>query len=63
MRGLAEDRSIVMKPADKGFCRVVWNRTDCLRQAKKHPSDSNTYKEVTFDDNELVELVEVVIQC
>ena len=56
MKRLAESRSIVIKPADKGFCVVVWDRTDYLIEAKKDLSNSNTYKEVKFDDNELVKL-------
>ena len=48
-----------MKPADKGFCVVVLDRTDYLIEAKKDLSNSNTYKEVKFDDNELVKLDEV----
>ena len=58
MRGLAEDRSIVIKPADKGSCVVVWDRTDYLLEAEKHLSDSSTYKEVKFGDKELLKLVE-----
>ena len=26
MRGLAEDRNIIIKPADKGSCVVLWDR-------------------------------------
>ena len=59
MKRLAENRSTVIKPADKGFCVIVWDRTDYLTEAKKDLSDSNTYKEVKFDDNELVKLAEV----
>ena len=59
MTRLAEDHGIVIKPADKGFFVVVWDRTDYLKEAKKHLSDSNTFKQVTFDDNELVKLAEV----
>ena len=59
MRRLAEDRSIVIKPADKGFFVAVWDRTDYLREAKKDLIDSNTFKQFTFDDNELVKLAEV----
>ena len=58
MRRLAEDRSIVIKPADKGSCVVVWDRTDYLLEAEKHLSDSSTYKEVKFGDKELLKLVE-----
>ena len=42
MRRLAEDCSIVIKPADKGFCVVVWDRADYLLEVGKHLSDSNT---------------------
>ena len=59
MRRLAEDCSIVIEQAGKGVCVVVWDRTDYPIEAKKDLSDSNTFKEVTFDDNELVKLAEV----
>ena len=35
MRGLAEDCSIVIKPADMGSCVVIWDRTDYLLEAEK----------------------------
>ena len=35
MRGLAEDRSVVIKAADKGSCVVVWDREDYLKKAEK----------------------------
>ena len=28
MRNLVEDRSIIIKPADKGSCVVAWDRED-----------------------------------
>ena len=58
MRGLAEDHSIVIKPADKGSFIVVWDRTDYLPEVEKHLSGSSTYKEVTFVDKELFKLLE-----
>ena len=58
MTGLAEDRSIVIKPADKGPCVVVYNKLDYLAEAENHLKDSNTYKDVKFGDNDLVKLVE-----
>ena len=59
VKRLAEVQSTVIKTADKGFCVVVWDRTDYLIEVKKDLSESNIYKEVKFDDNELVKLVEV----
>ena len=41
IRALANDRSIVIKKADKGSCIVVWDRTDYLREAEKQLSDKN----------------------
>ena len=35
MRSLADDRSIVIKKADKGSRIVVWDRNDYLREEKK----------------------------
>ena len=58
MRGFVEDRSIVIKPADKGSCVVVWDRTDDLLEAEKHLSDPSTYKEVKFADKEPFKFVE-----
>ena len=58
MRGLAEDHSIVTKPANNGSCVVVRDRTDYLLEAEKQLSDSSTYKEVKFGDKELFELVD-----
>ena len=58
MRRLAEDRSILIKPAAKGSCVVIWDRTDYLLAAEKLLSDSNTYKNIKFGDNKPVKLVE-----
>ena len=58
IRGLAEDRSIVIKPADKGSCVVVWDKLDYLAEAENHLKDNNTYQDVKFGDNDLVKLVE-----
>ena len=58
MRGLAEDHSIVIKPAYKGSCVVVWDKLDYLSEAENHLKDGNTYNYVKFGDNELVKLVE-----
>ena len=53
MRGLAEDRSIVIKTADKESCAVLWDRADYLADAENHLSDSSTYKEGKFGEEEL----------
>ena len=58
MRGLVEDRSIVIKPADKGSCVAVWGKLDYLAEAENHLKDNNTYQDVKFRDDDLVKLVE-----
>ena len=35
MRALANDRSIVIKKADKGSYVVVWDRNDYIAEAEK----------------------------
>ena len=36
---LADDRSIVVKKADKGSSIVIWDRVDYLKEANKRLSD------------------------
>ena len=35
IRSLADNRSIIIKKADKGFCVVVWHRNDYIVEAEK----------------------------
>ena len=58
IRSLAEDRSIVIKNADKGSCVVVWDRLDYLSEAEKQLDDKKIYNEVSFNDKILRDLVE-----
>ena len=58
MRGLAEDRSIIIKSANKGSCVVVWDRADYFAEAENPFSHGSTYKEVKLGEEELVRLVE-----
>ena len=58
MRSLADDRSVVIKKADKGSCIVVWDRSDYLREAEKELEDLNVYRKVVFKDKILSQLVD-----
>ena len=58
MRLLTDDRSIVMKKADKGSCVVVWDREDYIAEASKQLNDENVYKSVKFKDKILQGLAE-----
>ena len=56
---LAEDRSIIIKPADKGSCIVVWDREDYLAVGYKQLCDTSTYVEVNkYNDQLLSHLTE-----
>ena len=58
MRGLAEDRNITIKPADKGSCVVVWDRQDYIAEADRQLKDNETSESSSFKDVDLVKLVE-----
>ena len=59
MHNLAEDCSIIIKPADKGFCVVVWEREDYLVEGWKQFSGSSSYVEVkNYQRKLLVDLTE-----
>ena len=58
LRNLADDRSIVIKGADKGSSVVIWDREDYLQEASKQLRDTNIYEDVNFNENILSGLVE-----
>ena len=58
MRSLADDRSIVIKKADKGSSVVVWDRYDYIAEAEKQLKDQNVYKDVDFTEKILQDLEE-----
>ena len=58
MTSLADDRSIVIKKADKGSCIVVWDRNDYLTEAEKQLEDPNVYRKLDFKDKTLSQLVD-----
>ena len=58
MRSLADDRSIVIKRANKGSHVVVWDRDDYLKETKKQLGDENEYRKEAFKDRILSQLVD-----
>ena len=58
LRSLANDRSIVIKKAEKGSCVVVWDREDNKNEASKQIHDESVYKSVKFKDKILQDLAE-----
>ena len=57
LRGLADDRSIVIKQADKGSCVVVWCRDDYIKEANKQLEDKTVYKDMNFKETILSDLI------
>ena len=59
MRYLAQDRSIIIKPVDKGSYVVIWYREDCLTEDYRQFSDQSSYTDVkTFNQKLLSHLIE-----
>ena len=46
MHNLAEDRSIIIKPADKYSCVVVWYREEYLAEGYTQLNGNSTYVKV-----------------
>ena len=46
MRNLAEDRSVIIRPADKGLCIIIWDQEDYLAEGYRQFSDHSTYTDV-----------------
>ena len=55
---LQNDKSVVIKPADKASAVVVWERNDYLKEAERQLSDEKTYEEMRIKEKDQVELVE-----
>ena len=58
MRSLQNDRSVIIKPADKGSSVVVWDRLGYFKKAQQQLSDSSIYKEVKVTEKDLLDLVD-----
>ena len=58
MGSLADDRSIIIKKANKGSCIVVSDRNNYLTEAEKQLEDQNVYRKIAFMDKILSQLVD-----
>ena len=58
LRGLADDRSIVINKADKVSRVVVWCRDDYIKETKNQLKDNTVYKDVNFKETILSDLVD-----
>ena len=58
MRCLAGDQNIIIKPADKGSCVVVWDRENYIPEAVRQLKDNETFESSSFKDVDLVKVEE-----
>ena len=58
MCSLQNNRSVIIKPVDKGSAVVVWDRQDYLKEAERQLSDSSICKEAIVTEKDLVDLVD-----
>ena len=54
LKMLIEDNSIIIKPADKGSCVVVWDRDDYLAEGYSQLSDNNVYTKIESSSEKFV---------
>ena len=58
LRGLAEDQNLIIKPADKDSCVVVWDREHYIADTDRQLKDNEPYGSSSFKDVDLVKLAE-----
>lgn len=58
IRSLGDDRNIVIKRTDKGYCVVICDRNDYLFEADKQLKDKNVSRDVEYNVNVLKDLTE-----
>ena len=58
MRSLADDRSIVIKKADKGACILSGIEMTIWERQKNELKDQKVYRKVAFKDKTLSQLVD-----
>ena len=61
LHDLKNDKSIVIKSADKGSVVVVWDREEYIKEAEKHLGDEEVYEEVFNDAAPLLKIINGVI--
>ena len=54
MRNLAEDQSMIIKPADKGSFVVIWDQKDYLAESYSQLSDHYTHTDIKKFNQKLI---------
>ena len=58
---LKNDKSIVIKSADKGLAVVIWDREDYIKETEKQLGDEEVYEEVSNDAAPLLKTINAVL--
>ena len=58
MRKLQSNRNVIIKPPDKGYDVVIWDRNYYLKEAEKQLSDRSTYLGTKVIEKCFVNLIE-----
>ena len=58
LKVVADNRNIVIKQADKGYCMVAWCRDDYIKEANKQLEDKTVYKDINIKETILSDLVD-----
>ena len=59
---LKNDKSIVIKNANKGSTVVVWDRDDDIKEAEEQLGDKDIYEEVCNDPGPLISIINEAIE-
>ena len=59
---MKNDKSIVIKGADKGSAVVIWEREDYIKEEEKQLGDSDVYEDVPDDPEPLVSIIHRTIE-
>ena len=59
---LKNDKSIVIKGADKGSALMVWDRDDYIKEVEKQLGDSDVSEEVSDDPEPLISTIHTTIE-
>ena len=54
---LKNDKTIVIKGADKGSAVVVWDRDDYIQEAEKQLGDKEIYEKISNDPQPLIDTI------
>ena len=57
MDSLKDEKSIIIKGAEKGAVVIVWDHEDYIKEASKQLEDINVYLEVPNDSSALVSTI------